>query len=42
VPVKGISEADQVLGVHANDAPTGAIDVRYGKESNAQNKWKNQ
>jgi hypothetical protein len=42
VPVKGISEADQVLGVHANDAPTRAIDVRYGKESNAQNKWKNQ
>jgi hypothetical protein len=42
VPVKGISESDQVLGVHANDAPTRAVDVRYGKESNAQNEWKNQ
>ena len=42
VPVKGISEAHQVLGVNANNAPTGAGNVRYGKESNTQNKWKNQ
>jgi hypothetical protein len=41
MPVKGISEADQVLRVNANNSPTGAVNVSYGVESDTQNRRKN-